>query len=118
MASLSTKIYFVMILTRLISTKPESRYSSQFIKEYGPANVITVIIPIDEFTADNGCTQIGSNWKEFTKLENGRFILPQVQSGPAKGTVPKDISKGYSVNFLIIISFLFYMGFFVGNPLD
>jgi len=63
-----------------------------FDQEYGPANVITVIIPIDEFTADNGCTQIGSNWKEFTKLENGRFILPQVQSGPAKGTVPKHIS--------------------------
>ena len=57
-----------------------------------------MIIPIDEFTVDNGCTQIGSNWKEFTKLENGRFILPQVQSGPAKGTVPKDISQSYSNN--------------------
>ena len=61
---------------------------------------MTVIIPIDEFTIENGCTQIGRNWRHLAKLENGRYILPQVKSGPAKGTVPKDISKGFSYCFL------------------
>lgn len=64
-----------------------------FDQEYGPANVLTIRIPIDVFTRNNGCTEIAKNWKRFAKIENGRFILPSVQSGSAKGTVRRDISN-------------------------
>lgn len=64
-----------------------------FDQEYGPSDVITVIVPIDPFTQDNGCTNFALNWKALAqKTENGQFILPSVPSGPLKGTVPKKLS--------------------------
>ena len=37
------------------------------IQEYGPCEVITVVVPIDPFTADNGCTNVALNWKDLAQ---------------------------------------------------
>ena len=38
-----------------------------YIKEYGPCEVITVVVPIDPFTSDNGCTNVALNWKDLAQ---------------------------------------------------